>query len=251
MKGNVLVGVVRNAEQLGANLENLFYHIPAGNVPKERLPVDFVALYLSQSSFGEGGIGYVGEVVSAEKVRRGSILELPTDDPEQMYYRFGVARWTRLEPVMPVDGRIMVCAYTTLDALFCGKAALPIERREGRERDEESGRQFMTQEEQSRVVTTVATVTASQLADRINGSLGRFCLRVTKEDISDWLFENGLLCEQENSTGKCFRVPSRAGYGLGIVTVEKYTEDERCYRVIKYREEAQKFVIRHINAIMK
>jgi len=246
MPGNVLIGVVRNREQLAVNLEHKFYHIPAGNVP-EGQEVDFVALYLSQASFGEGGVGYVGKVVSAVKLPRGEIKELPAREPEQPYFRFDVAAWTKLEPAVPVGGKLLVCAYTWLDELFCGRGAAQGHGVERRAEERRSGFR-MSQEDMERVVTTEVTVTAPQLAARINDAAGSSA--VTKGAISDWLTRAGLLYEAEDTAGRVYRTPSRAGIGLGIVTVQKYTEEGRCYRVVKYREEAQKLIIRHINSIM-
>ena len=48
MTNKVLIGKVKNELQLKVNLEEKFYHIPEAVMPKNILPVGYVALFYEQ-----------------------------------------------------------------------------------------------------------------------------------------------------------------------------------------------------------
>lgn len=94
---DVLIGTLRNREQLKVSLENCFYHIPASRIQDENLPIHYVDLYQSKTLFGrEAGIRYWGEVVRMERIKRREIREIPKESNEP-YYRFTVKEWKSLD----------------------------------------------------------------------------------------------------------------------------------------------------------
>lgn len=111
---NVLVGSLRNREQLEVNLINKFYHTKCTNVNLMEREVKYVALVQSKKSFGEdAGILYFGKVKDIELIKRSEIKELPSDS-DDMYLRFNIEEWFRLSNKIQVQGyQVRKIMYTT------------------------------------------------------------------------------------------------------------------------------------------
>ena len=111
---NVLTGVVKTRAQFEINISKNFYYIPQKYVFKENLPVKYVAIYQSKSLFGaESGILYYGEVAKQTLTERRYIKEIFKDSPE-LYYRFDIKQWQKLEtPIKPKDFAD-VCMFTNM-----------------------------------------------------------------------------------------------------------------------------------------
>ena len=122
---NVLLGVLRNRKQIEDNVRFHFYHIPAQNIPPECLGTRYIALFQSPVFFEEGksGVRIFGEVESCRLMRRRDIREIPpTRDPEQLYYRFDIKKWHRLDwPVLPGEFGPKVCMSTNYFLLHNAK----------------------------------------------------------------------------------------------------------------------------------
>ncbi len=95
---DVLVGVVKNKEQYDININNNFYHIPAKRLYLLDLPINYVALFKSEKSFGvsEAGVFVYGRVIKITKVKRCEITESPRQSHEE-YYRIDVESWKKLK----------------------------------------------------------------------------------------------------------------------------------------------------------
>ena len=77
-KRDVLIGPLRNREQLQVCLDKNFYHIPMVNLPVRPEEIKNVALYQSRNFFGKNaGIRYYARVKSFEIVERTNITEIP------------------------------------------------------------------------------------------------------------------------------------------------------------------------------
>lgn len=93
---DVLVGTLRNRDQLTVALANRFYHIPAARVCKEAMPPRYIAIYQSHHKFADNpGVLYYGEVEKYSLVRRSEINEIPRASSER-YYRFDIKEWKSL-----------------------------------------------------------------------------------------------------------------------------------------------------------
>ncbi len=103
-KRDVLIGTLRNREQLTACLEHKFYHIPVSRIDEDHLPIHYVAIYQTKALFGsEAKIEYYGEVKSTRIVKRDDISEIPKDSDE-LYYRFDIKNWKKLDrPIVPKE----------------------------------------------------------------------------------------------------------------------------------------------------
>lgn len=110
----VLVGSLRNKEQLAVNLKYNFYHTACKNINLVERNVKFVALAQSKNSFqGDAGIKYYGAVKNIRTVKRREIKEIPKDSEED-YYIIEVDAWKELERKIKVSGyQVIKILYTT------------------------------------------------------------------------------------------------------------------------------------------
>ena len=110
----VLVGSLRNKEQLEVNLKGKFYHTKCSNVNLAEHNIKFVALAQSKRQFvGEAGITYYGKVVEIEVVKRNTIRDILSDSEED-YYVFKIDKWERLDRKIEVKGyQVRRLIYTT------------------------------------------------------------------------------------------------------------------------------------------
>ena len=101
---DVLVGSMRNKEQLNTCLQHRFYHIPASRTSENKLPIHTVALYQSKALFGaKAGIRYYGDVIRCSLIPRNCITEIPSDS-EELYYRLDIREWRQLpKPILPKE----------------------------------------------------------------------------------------------------------------------------------------------------
>ncbi|MGK0468560.1 hypothetical protein [Clostridium sp.] len=110
----VLVGSLRNKEQLEINLKDKFYHTKCSNVNLVEHNIKFVALAQSKRQFvGEAGITYYGKIVDIKVVKRNVIREIPSDSEED-YYVFEIEEWKKLHRKIEVKGyQVVRVMYTT------------------------------------------------------------------------------------------------------------------------------------------
>lgn len=100
-KRDVLVGTVKDKQQLDVCLEKKFYYIPASRVEEDNLPIHYIAVYQTKAIFGaEAKIQYYGEVKSTRLAERRNISEIP-EDSDELYYRFEIKSWKKLD--RPID----------------------------------------------------------------------------------------------------------------------------------------------------
>lgn len=111
---NVLVGALKDKEQLKVNLAHNFYHIPKKNVDLIKNNIKFIALAQSKKIFSEDtGIIYYGKVKSINLLKRHEIIEIPKVSDE-LYYKFEVEEWIQLDKKIEVKGyQVRRNIYTT------------------------------------------------------------------------------------------------------------------------------------------
>lgn len=116
-KRDVLIGTFRSRQQFDACFENNFYYIPKKQVPDDRLPIHYVALYQTKNKFGsDAGIRYYGEVLRTTIVRRKNLKEVPLThaNGDELYYRFAVRKWEELDQTIEPKEHDFPCDYTNL-----------------------------------------------------------------------------------------------------------------------------------------
>ena len=122
-KRDVLIGTFSSAEQFEICSEKKFYYVPERQVGRDKLPIHWVALYQTNSKFGnDGEIRYFGEVIALSRVRRRSITEVPMtqDNQDEIYYRITVNEWRDItevnatgKPIYPKESGFVV-SFTNL-----------------------------------------------------------------------------------------------------------------------------------------
>ncbi len=111
---DVLVGTLKNKEQLTVNLQYKFYHVPADKIAEDSFPIRYVAIYQSLNIFGkDSGIHFYGEVKRCELVKRNEISEIPSHKVD-LYYRFEIKEWMTLNKPIRVKTQIPIRLYTNL-----------------------------------------------------------------------------------------------------------------------------------------
>lgn len=112
---DVLVGSLRDRNQLAVCLTHNFYHVPAGAISESDLPIRYVAIYQSVRKFGaESGIRYYGEVTKCIPVARHEIREIPRLSREP-YYRLEIREWKQLpRPIAAKEVPITRPVFTNL-----------------------------------------------------------------------------------------------------------------------------------------
>ena len=100
---DVMVGTVRTAEQLRFNIDKNGYYVPAKYITDDQLPIRYIALH-EQDLGDESGIRRFGEVLTAQKIKRGRIpvTMRPGANPEELYYYFTVRKWNDLPQLIEI-----------------------------------------------------------------------------------------------------------------------------------------------------
>ena len=101
---DVMVGTVRTKEQLDFNIEKNGYYVPAKYITTDILPIKYIALH-EQGLGGASEIKRYGEVLTAQKVRRGRIpvAMRKNADPNEQYFYFTVRKWEECEPPITIQ----------------------------------------------------------------------------------------------------------------------------------------------------
>ncbi|MGM0882455.1 MAG: DUF2357 domain-containing protein [Bacillota bacterium] len=118
---NVLVGSLREVQQLNDALQFKFYHVPLENISDHKLltQLEYVALYQSKKKFeprGEMGIHWYGKIVDWKVVKRKEITERPArlGTEEKLYVKFTVGEWVKRDtPIIPGGRGIYTLLYTS------------------------------------------------------------------------------------------------------------------------------------------
>ncbi|HHV95639.1 MAG TPA: DUF2357 domain-containing protein [Clostridiaceae bacterium] len=122
---DVLVGSLRDKNQLKVVLEKRFYYTPYKNLKKSGLPFKYIALYQSERSFkNEAGIRYYGKIKHWEIVKRRDITEIPKSSDE-LYVKFYIENWESLPTyIKPKEYGVRSHIYTNKHLLL-NSAYLP------------------------------------------------------------------------------------------------------------------------------
>lgn len=99
---DVMVGTVRSKEQLDFNMDKKGYYVPAKYITDDDLPIRYIALH-EEGIGGESGIKVVGEVLTAQKLKRGKIpVSMSRNNADETYYYFTVRSWQPLDKTIAI-----------------------------------------------------------------------------------------------------------------------------------------------------
>jgi len=108
----------------------------------------------------------------------------------------------------------------------------------------------ITMDQLARVRLSREPIRITQLIDRICEAVGDPRMKKPGATvITNWLLAKGFLEIQENPNGKNRRVPSQHGYRLGLSSENRQGQDGE-YTVIFYNEQAQRFILDNLGAIL-
>lgn len=251
MEHEVLIGTVRSKTQFEVNYSEKFYHIPVAVVPKDMLPVEYIALYLPEGTFGdeEGCIRFYGKIRASKIVKREEIENIPSKNYGTDYYKFEVEEWKRLDfPIIRECGGIYTKAFTSLEKLLSAKKLSDIIDTEYAETKKIRVCGFK-QDELDKIEISKDPVGVKLFAKRINDAAGKE--KVIPVQITKYLLENGYLrLSFDEKTKSLNRVPTEKGLKIGIENFWEINKYYREYSKNYYSEEAQRFIISHLNEIV-
>lgn len=250
MEHEVLIGTVKNRKQFEVNFEEKFYHIPEAVIPKNMLPVEYIALYLPSGTFGDDGcIRWYGKISETKLLKREEITSLPSKNGNMMYYRFEVEEWKKLaSPIVRECGGVYTKAFTSLEKLLSAKKLSDIVNT-GKAAARKVKYHGFKKEELEKVPVTKDPVGVKLLAKRINEAAGKE--KIAPVQITRYLLEKGYLkMEYDSKTKTRNRVPTEKGTALGIENFWEINKFYREYSKNYYSAEAQRFVIGHLNEII-
>lgn len=100
----VIVGSYRNGRQLEWCVKNRKYYVPAAQIRREDLPLEYVALYDSKKS-QKPGIRLCGKISSFDVVKRKMIpFKSSRGNENESYYYFDIEKWETLERPISFKG---------------------------------------------------------------------------------------------------------------------------------------------------
>ena len=109
---DVLVGTLKQKEDLNICLDNDCYFIPASRIDDDNLPVHYVAIYQTKALFGsEAQIFYYGEVKSTRLVKQNDLPGMEGDG-EELYFRFNIKEWKQLNKAIAPKERGSASMFT-------------------------------------------------------------------------------------------------------------------------------------------
>lgn len=250
MTNKVLIGKVKNELQLKVNLEEKFYHIPEAVMPKNMLPVGYVALFYAEGKTAaepEVCIRYFGKVIRTELVLREEITSLPSANRGKRYYKFVVDEWKKLtSPIVRDKGGVYAKAFTKLETLLSAKNLSDIERLDNVKQKPKRKTVFFSDEQIANVVLSEDLITATTLA-KIISAAGE--TKIIAAKITKYLLKNGYLKAKKIGRHTC-RVSTPKGQEAGIFSDHADKNGDEYYLTL-YDKNAQQFVLNHINEIVK
>lgn len=251
LEHEVLIGTVKSKNQFEVNFSEKFYHIPEAVVPKNMMPVEYIALYLPAGTFGDedGCIRFYGKISETKIVKRGEITSIPSKNPEMKYYKFEIEEWKRLEnPIIRECGGIYAKAFTSLEKLLSATKLSDIVNTEYAvaKKIKHSG---FKPEELEKIEVSKDPVGVKLLAKRINDAAGKE--KIIPVQITKYLLQNGYLrLSFDEKTKSLNRVATEKGMEIGIESFWEINKFYREYSKNYYNEKAQKFIIEHLNEII-
>ena len=251
LEHEVLIGTVKSKKQFEINFSEKFYHIPEAVVPKNMMPVEYIALYLPSGTFGDedGCIRYYGKISETKIVKRDEITSLPSKNPEMFYYKFEIEEWKKLEfPIIRECGGIYAKAFTSLEKLLSAKKLSDIVNTEYAVAKKKKHSGFKP-EEIEKIEITRDPVGVKLLAKRINEAAGKE--KILPVQITKYLLDNGYLALSfDEKTKSLNRVATEKGMEIGIESFWEINKYFREYSKNYYNESAQKFVVERLNEII-
>lgn len=109
---------------------------------------------------------------------------------------------------------------------------------------------FLDPEKREKIEISRKPISISSFVYAINEQVDNGKMKKLKAtQITTWLVKNGYLCEIMHPDGKTFKVATQKAETIGIIPSKRQSECGREYDVNMYDENAQKFIIDHLEEI--
>ena len=109
---------------------------------------------------------------------------------------------------------------------------------------------FLDSEKREKIEISREPISISAFVYAINEQVDNGKMKKLKAtQITTWLMKNGYLCEIVHSDGKKFKVATKKAETIGVLPSKRQSECGREYDVNMYDENAQKFIIDHLEEI--
>ncbi len=108
----------------------------------------------------------------------------------------------------------------------------------------------LTDEMRSRIVYSADPINISKFVHQLNELRdGDLTKKLSATTITGWLLEKGFLQIQPDDRGRKCKLPTEAGQSLGLSQETRYGE-YGSYLIVLYNEDAQRFIIDHMEDIL-
>ena len=110
---------------------------------------------------------------------------------------------------------------------------------------------IITQEQRKRFEFSETPISVSEIARRFNAAVNtEGAVQMRYSGITFWLIESGLLSVDRREDGREVKLPTAAGMELGI-SQEVRSGANGSYTVVVYNENAQRYIVDNIDAILE
>lgn len=110
---------------------------------------------------------------------------------------------------------------------------------------------IITEEQRKRFEFSETPISVSEIARRFNAAVNtEGAVQMRYSGITFWLIESGLLSVDRREDGREVKLPTAAGMELGISQEVRYGANGS-YTVVVYNENAQRYIVDNIDAILE
>lgn len=110
---------------------------------------------------------------------------------------------------------------------------------------------YLSDEEKEQIKISTEPISVSSFVYNINEKVNERVMKKLKAvQVTSWLETKGYLGEIEHNDGRKFKITTEKSVSIGISYEERISECGRKYCVNLYNEDAQRFIIEHLDEIV-
>lgn len=110
---------------------------------------------------------------------------------------------------------------------------------------------YLSEKDKSEISISKQPVPISVFTYSINDHVDNTKMkRIKASEITNWLLQNGYLSEIESDDGRKFKILTDKSTSIGITSEKRTSPSKRVYEVNLYDENAQRFIIDHMQDIV-
>lgn len=108
---------------------------------------------------------------------------------------------------------------------------------------------YLTPEQKKMIPVSTDPLTISVITHGINALVSPSMRKIKTTQITNWLVSQGYLQVVTDTDGKEYKTINEKSKSIGMSTEERMTKHGRIYQVVTYNENAQMFIIDHLEII--